>query len=66
VRLGVRAGLRDETGPFVDASAGSVTWLGTDVDVLIGRRAYLTFSWDRTDGEDEANDQIFTSASWRF
>ncbi|HEX5041705.1 MAG TPA: hypothetical protein VFV75_02305 [Candidatus Polarisedimenticolaceae bacterium] len=66
VRLGARGGLRDETGPFVDASAGSVTWFGTDLDVLVGRRAYLAVSWDRTEGEDEANDQLFLSASWRF
>lgn len=66
VRLGARAGMRDETGTFITPGAETVTWFGADVDVLAGRRGYVTFAWDHTAGDDEDNDQLFLTTSWRF
>jgi hypothetical protein len=66
VRLGARAGMRDESGSFITPGAETVSWIGADVDVIAGRRGYVSFAWDHTTGDDEAYDQLYLTTSWRF
>jgi hypothetical protein len=59
-------GIRDETdvaGPSLDRR---LTWAALDVDVALGRRWLCGLALERSRGDDEATDQIYTTLSYRF
>jgi len=59
-------GVRDETNLSYEVFDDTMTWFGVDVDVNLGRRWFLIFSGERTDGDFEEVDQFFTRLSYRF
>ena len=63
-RFELNGGQRAERGPVIGSR--SVRWVGTGLDVTVGRAWYLMFSatWQR--GALEAQDQIYAGASFRF
>lgn len=63
-RFEVNGGQRAERGPVIGSR--SVRWVGTGLDVTVGRAWYLMFSatWQR--GALEAQDQLYAGASFRF
>jgi hypothetical protein len=60
------AGMRDETSLESALLDNDVTWYGLDVDVSLGRGWFLTTSAERSEGDQEALDQIYATVSWRF
>jgi hypothetical protein len=66
LRLGLDGGLRIIRDPLADPSDYSVTWLGVDMDVNLGRRWYLMMSGTHEVGGIDSNDQIFGGISYRF
>jgi hypothetical protein len=66
VRLDLHGGVREETENDLLELQTTVDWFGLEAQVLAMRHVFVTLAWDRTTGGDEDNDQIYTSASWRF
>ncbi len=66
LRLGLDGGVRIIRDPLADPSDYSVTWLGADMDVNLGRRWYMMVSGTHEVGGIDSNDQIFGGLSYRF
>lgn len=66
LHLELNGGVRRETSLLAAGEDRAVHWYGTDVDVNLGRRWYGLFSWQRTEGGDESNDQIYVSLIYRL
>ena len=66
LRLELQGGLRDETLLRAIPVEGTLVWYGLDLEVALGRHWYLYLSGERTDGEVEEYDQIYTTVSYRF
>jgi hypothetical protein len=64
--VALSGGVRDETNlvaPFLD---DQVTWAGLDIDLSMGRGWYVGASFERSDGDNEAIDQVYSSLTYRF
>jgi hypothetical protein len=59
-------GVRDEVNLVDPSFTGQLTWYGLDFDLLLGRRWLLMTSLERSQSDLEANDQIYSSLSYRF
>lgn len=66
VALQLTGGLRDEENLLNGFFDERVTWFGADLDVSLGRHWYLILSAERTDGDLEQVDQLYTSLTYRF
>lgn len=66
LHLELSGGVRQETSLLAAGEDRSVYWYGTDVDVNLGRQWYGLFSWERTEGGDESNDQVYVSLIYRL
>ena len=66
VRLDLHGGERQDTWLPSTIGTAAIDWLGTMLDVIIGRSAYFNVSFDRTRGGEEDNDQVYAAFSWRF
>jgi hypothetical protein len=62
----VVGGIRDEDSPLALFPDTSIVWYGFDLDFDLGRRWYLTISAERSDGDLEQIDQVYTTVSYRF
>ena len=62
VRLG--GGRRDEDS--VAGIADTLNWYGVDIDFTLGRHWYLLIAAERTAGDFEEDEQIFTTLSYQF
>jgi len=62
----VVGGMRDEESPLGVFPETSIVWYGFDLDLDLGRRWYLTVSAERSDGDLEQVDQLYTTLSYRF
>ena len=52
--------------PLADPMDYSVTWLGADLDINLGRRWYAMMSGTHESGGIDSNDQLFGGLSYRF
>ncbi len=59
-------GTLNETGKTNSLLDRSIRWLGIDFDVALGRYLYLLLSAEKTQGDEEDNNQIYASLTWRF
>lgn len=59
-------GLREETSRIGLPVSEQVTWYGLEIDLSLGRGWFLTTSAERSDGEAESLEQIYSSVTWRF
>jgi hypothetical protein len=66
VYLQAVGGLRTEEDLLGIDIDNDVSWYGIDLDIGLGRRWYLVISAERTDGQLEQIDQLYTSLSYRF
>jgi hypothetical protein len=66
VLISLEGGLRLAHDPLADPTDRTVSWVGADLDLSLGRRWYLNGSVQHEAGRLEANDQIFTGLSYRF
>jgi len=64
--VSLEGGLRLAHDPLADPTDRTVSWLGADVDVSLGRRWYWNGSVMHESGGLEATDQLFTGLSYRF
>lgn len=64
LRLG--GGVRDEDDLAALIFGNRLTWYGFDVDLALGRHWYLIFSAERTDGDLEEVDQLYSTLTYRF
>ena len=66
LRLEVNGGVRESSQPLDSASATTITWIGADADISIGRSVYLMLSTNRERGRSERSVYSFVSLSYRF
>jgi hypothetical protein len=66
VLVSLEGGLLLAREPLADPTDRTVSWLGADVDVSLGRRWYWNGSVRHESGRLEATDQLFTGLSYRF
>ena len=66
VLLTVNGGLRLASDPLADPTDRTITWIGTDLDLNLGRRWYLNASVSHESGTLERNDQVYGGLSYRF
>jgi hypothetical protein len=66
VLISLEGGLRLAHDPLADPTDRTVSWVGADLDLSLGRRWYFNGSVQHEAGRLEANDQIFTGLSYRF
>lgn len=66
VRLEVHGGIRRETFLLIGSEDRSLSWIGSDLDVMIGRHWYLSLAVERTSGADEDTDQAYATFCYRF
>jgi hypothetical protein len=66
LHLALNGGVRVIRDPFADPLDYSVTWLGADVDVNLGRRWYMMISGTHESGGLDSNDQLYGGLSYRF
>lgn len=59
-------GLRLARDPLADPTDRTVTWLGADLDLNLGRRWYWNASVQHESGRLESNDQLYGGLSYRF
>jgi len=66
LQLGLNGGVRaeDPLNPLLDSN--DVIWYGFDLSMSLGRHWYWSGTFERTDGDFENNDQIYTSLVYRF
>jgi hypothetical protein len=62
----LNGGLRLAHDPMADPTGRTVTWIGTDLDLNLGRRWYLNGSVSHEAGALERNDQVYGGLSYRF
>ena len=66
VMLTLDGGVRLARDPMADPTDRTISWVGVDADLDLGRRWYLSLSGTHQSGALEANDQIFGGLSYRF
>lgn len=66
VEAGAWWGTRSEEQTLALSSRNTLTWLGMDADVALGRGWHLFVSGESTTSDVEDNGQIHTSLSYRF
>jgi hypothetical protein len=66
VRLELHAGARRDSDLLGFDATTTIDWIGTALDVFLGRSVYFNLAYDRTSGGDEDNDQAYAAFSWRF
>jgi hypothetical protein len=59
-------GRRDETMRHTTANVNNADWYSLDLERRIAERWYALFSFERTTGEREENDQVYSSLVHRF
>jgi hypothetical protein len=64
--LELSGGVRVERDPLADPASRSITWLGADLDVNLGRAWYLMASGSRERGGAESSTQVYGGLSLRF
>ena len=57
-------GQRDENG--ASGVSSNLTWYGVDLDLTLGRHWYLLIAGERTDGDFEQDQQLYTALSYQF
>jgi hypothetical protein len=66
LHVDAHGGVRDEQETTELADSYTVQWIGSEVELIAGRRLLFTLSYDRTSGGGEDNDQVYLTSSWRF
>jgi hypothetical protein len=66
VLVTLEGGLRLAHDPLADPPDRTVSWLGADLDLNLGRRWYWNASLQHESGALEATDQVFTGLTYRF
>ena len=66
VLLTLSGGVRLARDPMAVPTDQTISWLGADADVNLGRRWYLSLSGIHQSGVLQANDQVFGGLSYRF
>lgn len=66
LQLALNGGVRVIHDQLADPSNYSVTWLGADADMNLGRRWYAMLSGTHETGGMDSNDQLFGGLSYRF
>lgn len=66
ILVSLEGGLRVARDPLADPETRTVSWLGADLDLSLGRQWYGSASVQHESGPLEANDQLFTGLSYRF
>jgi hypothetical protein len=66
VHLELSGGVRVERDPLADPASRSITWLGADLDVSLGRAWYLMASGSQERGGLESSGQFYGGLSLRF
>ncbi|RKZ16415.1 hypothetical protein DRQ53_06460 [bacterium] len=66
VTIGAFGGARHETGRSNDLMDGTDPWVGADVDVTVGRRAWMSLRWESQLNGEEAFDQLWVGTGLRF
>ncbi len=64
--LTVNGGVRLANDPLADPTGRTIAWIGTDLDLNLGRRWYLNASVTHETGALERNDQVYGGLSYRF
>jgi hypothetical protein len=64
--LRAEGGVRDETALIGLSGSSTEHWFGLDADFAIARRWYLSVSAERTSGEIDEVDVLYTSITYRF
>lgn len=65
-RVSLNAGQRTSHPPGSAASATTLTWMGGDVDLALGRRVFLLLTAYRERGPATSSLQTHASMTWRF
>jgi hypothetical protein len=66
VLVSVEGGLRLVHDPLSDPTDRTLSWMGADLDLNLGRQWYWSASVRHETGDLEANDQVFAGLSYRF
>jgi hypothetical protein len=66
LRMTMIGGLRQDTLIETPDMQTELVWYGIGCDVSLGRHWFLQLSGERTDGEQEKNDQVYLSTTYRF
>jgi hypothetical protein len=66
VQLTLNGGIRLARDPMAVPTDQTISWVGADADVNLGRRWYLSLSGLHQSGVLQANDQVFGGLSYRF
>ncbi len=66
LRLSLTVGKRTNSRPGDPGSLTQLTWIGSDIDLAIGRSVYLMLSTYRESGTSSATVQNYGALSWRF
>jgi hypothetical protein len=64
--LTLNGGVRLARDPLADPTDRTVSWLGADLDLNLGRRWYLNLSGTHESGALESSDQAYGGLSYRF
>jgi hypothetical protein len=64
--VSLEGGFRLAHDPLSDPTDRTVSWIGADLDVNLGRRWYWNASVLHESGSLDADDQLFTGLSYRF
>jgi hypothetical protein len=64
--LSLIGGVRDEDDLFGGTPGRSLHWYGIDADFTLGQRWFLSTSLERTGGDFDEVDQLYTSLTYRF
>ena len=66
MQLTLNGGIRLARDPMAVPTDQTISWVGADADVNLGRRWYLSLSGLHQSGVLQANDQVFGGLSYRF